>query len=250
MCNKIYLYFLRSPKSNPSSMSHRSGSVPNLSEKARITSPLLLRPSGSPNNRRISRHHHNHHHHNHRHHGSMVQRTSRENSYLHPGLLRYHRHAISVDETSPLRRQFNDSTHGSQCSVTFDPTPEIIDIAPVHKKRHPKRSDTARRHTLSRQKPIEKEEHPPESPHVSNNNNHNSVGCGGAERRRRCSTMSDSVSLQKAEEKRIASTSNSFDSRCSKNASSFNDLCMNGDEKQQQRKVIDGSDLSIERDCR
>lgn len=204
-------------------MPHRSGSVPNLSEKARITSPLL-RPLGSPNNRRTSRHHHNHHHHhNQRHHSSMVQRTS----YLHPGLLRYYRHAISVDETSPLRRQLNDSTHGSQCSVTFDPTPEIIDIAPVHKKRHTKRSDTARRHTLSRQKPIEKEEHPPESPHVNNI----------VEIRRRSSTMSDSVSLKKAEQK--------TDSQCPKNASSVNDLCI--ENQQSPQKTICGSDLSMER---
>lgn len=219
----------RSPKCNLS-MLLRSGSVPNLSEKARITSPLL-KPLGSPNNRRTSRHHHNHHHHNHRHHGSMVQRTS---SYLHPGLLRYHRHAISVDETSPLRH-LNDSTHGSQCSVTFDPTPEIIDIAPVHKKRHPKRSDTARKHMLARQRQIEKEEQQQNA-----QENH---------KRRRSSTMSENSILSEKAELRRASTAsrtNSIDSRCTQNASSVNDLYARSPEKQQSPiKAI--SDLSIER---
>lgn len=225
----IFIFPYRSPKCKPS-MLLRSGSVPNLGEKACITSPLL-KPLGSPNNRRLSRHHHNHHHHNHRHHGSMVQRTS---SYLHPGLLRYHRHAISVDETSPLRH-LNDSTHGSQCSVTFDPTPEIIDIAPVHKKRHTKRSDTARKHMLARQRQIEKEE---QQQHSQENQR----------RRRRSSTMSEnSVLSQKAEQRRASTVSrNSIDSRCTQNASSVNDLYARSPEKQQSPiKAI--SDLSIAR---
>lgn len=198
------------------SMSHhlsRSGSVPILSEKARLTSPLL-RPSGSPNNnRRVSRHHHHHH----KHHGSMLHRSSRESSYLHPGLLRYHRHAISVDETSPLR-QLNNSTHGSQCSVTFDPTPEIIDIAPVHKKRLSKRSDTARRHMLARQRQIEKEEQAHNSPK--------------AKERRRSSTMSDNSILKADQRASIVSRNNSIDSRCIQNTST-NDLCTRSPEKQQ-----------------
>lgn len=223
----------RSPKCN--SPLQRSGSVPILSEKARITSPLL-KPLGSPHNRRMSRHHHNNHHHNHRHHGSMVQRTS---SYLHPrGLLRYHRHAISVDETGPLRH-LNDSTHGSQCSVTFDPTPEIIDIAPVHKKRPPKRSDTARKHMLARQRQIEKEEQLQQQQHSQENER----------RRRRSSTMSDnSVLSQKAELRRAstASRTNSIDSRCTKNASSVNDLYVGSLEKHES-PINAISDLSIAR---
>lgn len=202
-------------------MSHRlsrSGSVPNLSEKARLMSPLL-RPSGSPNNnRRVSRHQ-NHHH---KHHGSMLHRSSRESSYLHPGLLRYHRHAISVDETSPLR-QLNDSTHGSQCSVTFDPTPEIIDIVPVHKKRHPKRSDTARRHMLARQRQIEKEEQMLASPN-------------GHKGRRRSSTMSEN-SIKADQRASITSRNNSIDSRCTQNLST-NDLCIKSPEKQQSPKKM------------
>lgn len=187
----------------------RSGSVPELIEKARLTSPLL-RPSGSPNNNRRVRHHHHHHKH---HHGSMFHRSPRENSYLHPGLLRYHRHAISVDETSPLR-QLNDSTHGSQCSVTFDPTPEIIDIVPVHKKRHPKRSDTARRHMLSRQRQIEKEE-----------------ALNANKERRRSSTMSEN-SISKGDQR--ASRNNSIDSRCT-HENLPNDLYAKSPEKPKSR---------------
>lgn len=235
------LYLYRSPKCKPSTSKRlsRSGSVPNLSEKARLTS-ALLKPSGSPNNRRMSRHHHHNNHHNHhRHHGSILNRMSRENNYLHPGLLRYHRHAISVDETTPLRK-LNDSTHGSQCSVTFDPTPEIIDIVPVHKKRHPKRSDTSRRHLLSRQRQIEREEQM-----LQNTNANDSMK---RERRRRSSTMSDnSVASHQIEKRRASSTSrtNSFDSRCTQNASSINDLYVRSPEKQQIP-----SNLSMDRDFR
>lgn len=165
--------------------------MPNLVENGNASSPLLKASHG----RRTSKHHHTKH-------SSMVQRMSRENGYLHPGMLRLHRHAISVDETSPLRQ---DSTHSSQVSVTFDPTPEIIDIVPVHKKRErTKRSDTSRKHVLSRQKPIEKEEpHSPKAPIDS---------------QRRNSTMSDnSFSSRRAERSRRASTASrtlSFDSRC------------------------------------
>ncbi|KAL7048214.1 hypothetical protein ACKWTF_003266 [Chironomus riparius] len=225
----------------------RSGSVPNLDDKVHITSPLL-KSSGSPNtHRRMSRTHQNHHHpHHHNHnvkqHSSLVYRATRENSYLHPGLLRYHRHAISVDETSPLR-QSNDWTHGSQASVTFDPTPEIIDIAPVHKKRI-KHSDTSRRHILSRQKPIEKEEVHNSSP----------------QQRRRSSTMSENSISQSR--KQIASTTveisrrassasrtYSIDSRCyqhNANISSAHDLCRSPEKQQSPRKV--SSILSIDKE--
>lgn len=105
-------------------------------------------------------------------------------------------------------RQCNDSTHGSQQSVTFDPTPEIINnIITNHKKRErAKRSDTARRHVLSRQMPIEKEE--PNSPKTGNY----SVS------RRRSSTISDnSFSSRRMSRSRRASSASrtlSFDSRC------------------------------------
>lgn len=203
----------------------KSGSVPNLNEKAHITHPLL-KSSGSPNEIRIHRRHH--------HHGiggGKLHRASKESTYLQPGLLRYHRHAISVDETSPLRR-FNDSANGSQVSVTFDPTPEIIDIAPVHKKK-----SSSRKHVLSRQMPIEKED-PNMSPYH--------------QKRRRSSTMSDnSCSSRKAImaeaeiSRRASSTSRtcSIDSRCMHNPSVSSDLCRSPD---RNRKV--GSILSIDKE--
>ena len=200
-------------------MSYRSGSVPNLSEKARLTSPLL-RPR---NHRRVSRHHH---HHNKHREGSILHRSSRENSCLRPGLLKYHRHAISVDETGPMR-QLNGSqcsTHGSQCSVTFDTTPEIIDIAPVHKRRHPKRSDTGRRHLLSRQKQIEREEQMANSP--------------SRKHRRRSSTLSEN-SISKVERNFVTSRNSSIDSKCTFNASAI-DLCGKSPEKVRNRSKICG----------
>lgn len=174
----------------------------------------------------------------------MLNRSSRENSYLHPGLLRYHRHAISVDETSPLR-QSNDSAHGSQ--VSFDPTPEIIDIAPVHKKRLSKRSDTSRKHVLSRQKPIEKEE-------AHHNNN------GSPCFRRRNSTLSDNSILSRKATmqdstdgyRRASTTSRTFsiESRYTQNASisSTNDLCRSPEKQQSPIKV--SSICSIDKDFR
>ncbi|CRK95660.1 CLUMA_CG009118, isoform A [Clunio marinus] len=176
----------------------KSGSVPNLGESAHVTSPLLKSSVG----RRASKHHrHNHqHHHHHGKHGSLLHRKLRESERIHPGLLRFHRHAISVDETSPLTRE---SSHGSQVSVTFDPKPEIIDIVSIHKKRErTKRSDTSRKHVLSRQKPIEKDDH---SPKV--NRRHH----------RRSSTMSESsFSSRRAERSRRASSASrtSFESKC------------------------------------
>lgn len=166
--------------------------MPNLANTANASSPLLRSSPG----RKISKHHHHHHHGKP---GSLAHRATKERGRLHPALLTFHRHAISVDETSPLTR---DSAHGSQASVTFDPTPEIIDIAPVHKRRErTKRSDTSRKHVLSRQKPIEKEEQ--HSPKASSH--------------RRNSTMSEnSFSSRRAERSRRASSASktSFDSRC------------------------------------
>ena len=159
---------------------------------------------------------------------------SRENGYLHPGMLRYQRHAISVDETSPLR---HEPSYGSQVSVTFDPTPEIIDIVPVHKKRERnKRSDTSRKHVLSRQKPIEKEEpHSPKAP---------------ADIQRRSSTMSEnSFSSRRAERSRRASITSrtlSFDSRYQNPSISstieINNLLRSPKKQRSSRKV--GSMLS------
>lgn len=191
----INYFFHSSPKCVPVTLPtkarriSKSGSVPNLIETARATSPLLKASAG----RRILKHQNMKH-------SSLVQRSSRDPSGLRPGMLKLHRHALSVDETCSLRQ---DSAHGSQVSVTFDPTPEIIDIEPVHKRRERnKRSDNSRRHVLSRQKPIEKEE--PYSPKVA------------VDDRRRNSTKSEnSFSSRRAERSsRTSSASRSFDSRC------------------------------------
>lgn len=236
------IYFLsspRSPKCAPSSSSSsqarrisKSGSVPNLLDNGSASSPLLKASPG----RRMSKHHH------HAKHGSLVHRMTRENGYLHPGMLRLNRHALSVDETSPLRQ---DSAHGSQVSVTFDPTPEIIDIVPVHKKRErTKRSDTSRKHRLSRQKPIEKEE--PNSPKVT------------IDHRRRDSTMSEnSFSSRRAERSRRASSASrtSFDSRGQNPSVSstveINDLLPSPERQRSPRKACSIlSEPSMEREFR
>lgn len=233
-----FWFICRSPKLAPPTIPlqarriSKSGSEPNLIENGSASSPLL---KTSPN-RKLSKHLHGKH-------NSMVHRFSRENGYLHPGM-RLHRHAISVDETSPLRQ---DSAHSSQLSVTFDPTPEIIDIVPVHKKREQrtKRSDTSRKHVLSRQKPIEKEEpHSPKAP---------------VDNQRRSSTMSDSsFSSRRAERSRRASTASrtlSFDSRCQNPSISstieINDL-MNSPEKQRspQKNSFILSTPSVEMELR
>lgn len=137
-----------SPKCVPQRRVSKCGSVPNLHET--VESPLLKK---SP--RRIPRHHKH-----------AMNNVSRRGTGIlqQSGAMKLQRFALSVDETHPLQQ---DSAHGSQCSVTFDPTPEIIDIVPVHKKRErTKRSDTARKHVLSRQKPIEKEENHHQSPKI------------------------------------------------------------------------------------
>lgn len=192
---KPLLIFFSSPKcAAPTSSSQarrisKSDSVPNLGDNASASSPLL---KASPGRRTLT-------HHRHVKNGSLIHRVSRDNGYLHPGMLKLQRHALSVDETSPLRQ---DSAHGSQASVTFDPTPEIIDIVPVHKRRErTKRSDTARKHILSRQEPIEKEEL--NSPKA------------GSIHRRPSATSENSFSSRRAERSRRASSaSRSFDSRC------------------------------------
>lgn len=206
--------------------------MPILAETGSASSPLLRT---SPGRRALKQHNHG------RKHGSLVNRMSRENGYLHPGMLRLNRHAISVDETSPLRQ---DSAHGSQASVTFDPTPEIIDIVPVHKKRErTKRSDTSRKHVLSRQKPIEKEE--PHSPKAAINHS------------RRSSTMSEnSFSSRRAERSRRASSaSRSFDSRCQNPSVSstveINDLLPSPEKQQSTRNVCSTiSTPSVEKEFR
>lgn len=170
-----------------------------------------------------------------------MHRVTRDNGYLYPGMLKLQRHALSVDETSPLRQ---DSEHGSQASVTFDPTPEIIDIVPVHKKRErTKRSDTARKHVLSRQKPIEKEEL--NSPKA------------GSIHRRPSATSEHSFSSRRAERSRRASSaSRSFDSRCQNpsvsSTAEINDLLPSPERHQQSPRKANSilSTPSMEKEFR
>lgn len=94
---------------------------------------------------------------------SMVHRSTESsaekcNAYLHPPstskLQQIHRHALSVDETGPHYHRSRDlsgyldegSGHGSGGSNS------------CRLRDRTKRSDTARKHVLARQKPIEKEE--------------------------------------------------------------------------------------------
>lgn len=211
----------------------KSGSVPNLLDNGSASSPLLKSSSG----RRALKHSRNGGKH-----GSLVNRASKGSGYRHPRILRLTRHAISVDETSPLRQ---DSHHSSQASVTFDPTPEIIDIVPVHKKRErTKRSDTARKHVLSRQKPIEKDDQ-------------NSPKAGISPNSRRDSTLSDnSFSSRRAQRSRRASSaSRSFDSRCQNPSVSstveINDLLPSPEKHHNPRKACSIlSTPSMEREFR
>ncbi|XP_055628690.1 uncharacterized protein LOC129770087 isoform X2 [Toxorhynchites rutilus septentrionalis] len=125
----------------------RSDSVPNLTAD-KLTVPLATgSPAGvrslvrQPRGSRVS---------------SMVHRSTRETngSLLHPGMLQFHRHALSVDRPEPL--QANLKQTGSHGSMHYG-SPSDMPI--VHKLRdRTKRSDTARKHVLSRQTKIEKDE--------------------------------------------------------------------------------------------
>ncbi|XP_050073955.1 uncharacterized protein LOC126561696 [Anopheles maculipalpis] len=144
----------RRPSESHSRRVSRSGSVPNLYAE-KLSVPLLA--SGSPANIRSETGGHHHRHHRGSRVSSMVQRSTRDpaaSGLLHPGMLQFHRHALSVDEPEPLARTLNQA--GSHGSVQYGYGGEIV---PVHKLRdRNKRSDTARRHVLSRQTKIEKDE--------------------------------------------------------------------------------------------
>lgn len=105
-----------------------------------------------------SRHHHSKSRSPRRGGGSLVQRTTRDSSssLLHPlALQKLHRHALSVDETGPYLKSHIDgggSHDGSLLSVTL--AMETYE----NRRDRTKRSDTAKRHVLSRQKPIENDE--------------------------------------------------------------------------------------------
>ncbi|KAL5290296.1 hypothetical protein ACFFRR_009941 [Megaselia abdita] len=207
-----------SPNTSPKlrRLSH-TGSVPDL---ANSISGHNLSPSRKPfdpisihrHNQRILRSMggHQHQQHNSRHHhsksrsprrggGSLVQRTTRESasSLLHPlALHKLHRHALSVDETGPYFKSHIDgdgSHNGSLLSVTL--AMETYE----NRRDRTKRSDTAKRHVLSRQKPIENDE----------------AHSDRVEYRRRSSTLSDASNSGQWVHRRTSSTSRtlSIDSR-------------------------------------
>ncbi|XP_065087756.1 uncharacterized protein LOC135709391 [Ochlerotatus camptorhynchus] len=174
----------------------RSGSEPNLSDD-KLTVPSV---SGSPAGVRSAVKHHR---------GSrvssMVHRSTREtnSSLLHPAMLHYHRQALSVDEPEPFPKHLNQTrSHGSM--HYGHPT----DMPIVHKMRdRTKRSDTARKHVLSRQTKIEKDE--PASP------KHNPLANS-----RRSSTISNASSKLNKSSSRRASTISKTPSMDSRGAAS------------------------------
>lgn len=120
----------------------RSGSVPNLKSSSLAsplhvtTSPILINHARHRCSNSASKH----------------SRAKHVNNPV--GILKLSRHAVSVDETSqynPHKSSFG--SNGSQHSINN----EILQStsAASSKRDHTKRSDTAKRHVLARQKPIE-----------------------------------------------------------------------------------------------
>lgn len=135
----------------------RSGSVPNLAISARTLQPVA---SGSPVIRRCSANHHRHHGHRSTRNtivgGGRTSKGSIESSrLLHPGMLQFHRQAVSFDEEGPKR--MNETTPSGYMAVEVH---ESDAGTRARIKERSKRSDTAKRHVLSRQNPIEKIEEP------------------------------------------------------------------------------------------
>lgn len=159
-------HHFRSPGQSPQKIRRvsRSGSVPNLHGEYQSCSQISIHsPKASSKSSYANREHHHHHHNHHRRssrHCSLTQRATRE-QYLHPGMLKYNRHALSVDESHPppcLRPIL--SNNGSQLSVNsggcLSPTLYSHDI--LRYVINGKRSDVSKRHVLSRQNPIEKDD--------------------------------------------------------------------------------------------
>ncbi|XP_055373298.1 uncharacterized protein DDB_G0283357 [Condylostylus longicornis] len=140
---------------------------------------------------------------------SLINRSSRNTDFtsgslLHPGKLhQMHRHAMSVDESGPYCNT-SDIDDSSLMS--------IIMLDSGHEKRikdRYRRSDTSKRHILSRQKPIEKEEQ-----HQQHLQQHNMIVASRYEERRRSSTTSDASNASRYYRASSAtSRTNSIDSR-------------------------------------
>lgn len=106
-----------------------------------------------------SRHHHSKSRSPRRGGGSLVHRTTRESatSLLHPlALHKLQRHALSVDETGPYFKSHIEGGDGSQDGSLLSVS--IAMDTYENRRDRTKRSDTAKRHVLSRQKPIENDE--------------------------------------------------------------------------------------------
>lgn len=127
----------------------RSGSVPNLASsssqnisKIQSSKPITISPILKSHMR----------HHNSRNSNTVINRGTREKypgTYLHPSMLQYHRQALSVDESGPFYAKHLNIRDGMETNFDFDGS---------RNRDKTKRSDTARKHVLSRQKPIEKDE--------------------------------------------------------------------------------------------
>lgn len=139
----------------------RSGSVPNLAtitagQRATSNAATQSTITTSPTI------HKSHSRHRCTRNGSMIQRSTqaeKSTSYLYPtSKLQFHRHAMSVDESGPYYHKTKEYvTDGAAASAIANENSSSCRL-----RDRTKRSDTARRHVLSRQKPIEKEE--PHSP--------------------------------------------------------------------------------------
>lgn len=72
-------------------------------------------------------------------------------------ILKAHRHAVSVDETSHFNpHKLSLGSNGSHHSINNEMAQSTSTTA--NKRDHTKRSDTAKRHILSRQKPVDNSE--------------------------------------------------------------------------------------------
>lgn len=123
------------PKSIIQRRLSRSGSVPNLTSCDKIILPInSVSPSKGKRHYSPTRNNDN----------ISSSRSQSKRRYLQPSIVQMHHHARSVDETGIFYlHPYEEYVDGSQGSIVGYKSPMLS-----------KRSDTARRHILSRQKPI------------------------------------------------------------------------------------------------
>uniref|UniRef100_A0A336M0I8 CSON014781 protein n=1 Tax=Culicoides sonorensis TaxID=179676 RepID=A0A336M0I8_CULSO len=149
-----------SPKPVPMRRMSKSDSVPNIfqavhSENSRDHSPIIEHCMAEY----LAEKHHRRSRRRSRPSNSLVQRSTRDN-FLRPStMMKMHKTAISFDESGVFGCRKDSMTSSPQGSVKFDLTPLVINDQEVYRNQRmkPRRSDTAKRHVLSRQKPIEDE---------------------------------------------------------------------------------------------